>query len=165
VGLVTGMFGTYICGIVSYSHRLQWYYSEICLDASETSIMFNVDSGFLRIDLFQSIKTKYSTYGKNNLIFGGCYYRTFFLPSTTICHSPKGFLPDGQPQGIRWDQLKLPIWLLFILFSIYPTIAFISGPLRRYRRRRKGLCIHCGYNLTGNTTGVCSECGVGICRK
>ncbi len=56
----------------------------------------------------------------------------------------------------------IPFWMPFILFATYPTIAFIRCPLRRYRRRRIGLCIHCGYNLTGNTTGVCSECGVVI---
>ena len=46
-----------------------------------------------------------------------------------------------------------------IVFSVYPTIAFIRGPLRRYRRRKRGWCIHCGYDLRGNVTGVCSECG------
>jgi len=51
---------------------------------------------------------------------------------------------------------------IFILFATYPTIAFIRGPLRRYRRRKRGLCLKCGYNLTGNTTGICSECGAGI---
>lgn len=51
------------------------------------------------------------------------------------------------------------LWIVFILFATYPTIAFIRGPVRRHRRRRKGLCIRCGYNLTGNVSGVCPECG------
>ena len=29
---------------------------------------------------------------------------------------------------------------------------------RRMRRLERGLCQSCGYNLTGNTTGVCPEC-------
>ena len=33
------------------------------------------------------------------------------------------------------------------------------GPVRRWRLRRTGLCIQCGYNLEGNVSGVCSECG------
>ena len=53
----------------------------------------------------------------------------------------------------------LSLWAPLILFAIYPTIAFTRGLLRRYRRRRKGLCLKCGYDLTGNVTGVCSECG------
>lgn len=57
------------------------------------------------------------------------------------------------------SKTNIPIWFLALVFATYPTIAFIRGPLRRYRRRRNGLCIQCGYNLTGNTTGICSECG------
>jgi len=63
----------------------------------------------------------------------------------------------GRTLGDR--SVTFPLWLPFLLFATYPTIAFIRGPLRRYRRRRKGLCVKCGYNLTGNTTGICSECG------
>lgn len=29
-------------------------------------------------------------------------------------------------------------------------------------RLRKDLCLHCGYELTGNTSGVCPECGESI---
>ena len=35
----------------------------------------------------------------------------------------------------------------------------IAGPLRRSHRRRLGLCVKCGYDLTGNVSGVCPECG------
>lgn len=31
-------------------------------------------------------------------------------------------------------------------------------PARRERKRR-GFCVHCDYDLTGNETGVCPECG------
>ena len=57
---------------------------------------------------------------------------------------------------------RVPLWIPFLLFATYPTIAFYRGPLRRYRRRRKGLCVKCGYNLTGNVSGACSECGTEI---
>ena len=39
------------------------------------------------------------------------------------------------------------------------TGTFLLGPYRRYRRRKKGLCLTCGYDLTGNESGVCPECG------
>jgi hypothetical protein len=55
--------------------------------------------------------------------------------------------------------IVVPLWIPLVLFAMYPTIAFIRGPARRWRRRRAGLCIRCGYDLTGNVTGVCSECG------
>lgn len=53
----------------------------------------------------------------------------------------------------------VPLWVPFGLFSAYPCVAFIRGPYRRYRRRKKGLCLKCGYNLTCNVSGVCPECG------
>ena len=58
--------------------------------------------------------------------------------------------------------VKLPLWMFFVLFAAYPAITFIRGPLRRWRRRKRGECANCGYNLTGNVTGVCSECGTKI---
>ncbi len=56
-------------------------------------------------------------------------------------------------------RLVMPFWFPFVLFAAYPTIALIRGPLCRRYRRNHGLCPHCGYNLTGNVTGICSECG------
>ncbi|MCH8148524.1 MAG: hypothetical protein IH987_11105 [Planctomycetes bacterium] len=69
-----------------------------------------------------------------------------------------------EPPGMRLvaHSVCLPLWLLMIAFAVYPTIAFIRGPVRRWRRHRKGLCIRCGYNLEGNVSGVCPECGSGI---
>ena len=52
-----------------------------------------------------------------------------------------------------------PVWPLALLFAAYPIITFIHGPLRRWRRRRRDLCLKCGYDLTGNVSGVCPECG------
>ncbi|MFQ5493998.1 MAG: hypothetical protein ACE5EX_01325 [Phycisphaerae bacterium] len=56
-----------------------------------------------------------------------------------------------------------PLWLPFTLFMAYPTIVFVGGRLgRRRRRRERGLCVRCTYNLTGNTSGICPECGTAI---
>ena len=54
-----------------------------------------------------------------------------------------------------------PIGITFLL-ATYPAIAFICGPLRRWRRRRIGHCLDCGYDLTGNESGVCPDCGTGV---
>lgn len=61
--------------------------------------------------------------------------------------------------GHLLHQIGLPYPALLGALLSYPTIAFIRGPLRRWRRRRKCLCTKCGYNLTGNVTGTCPECG------
>ncbi len=55
--------------------------------------------------------------------------------------------------------IKMPIWALTAALMTYPTLAFLRGPLRRRLRRRRGRCIKCGYDLTGNRSGRCSECG------
>jgi len=34
--------------------------------------------------------------------------------------------------------------------------------LRRYRRRKHGLCTCCGYDLRVSPTGICPECGTRI---
>ena len=55
--------------------------------------------------------------------------------------------------------LLIPHWALLLHFAACPALAFTRGTLRRWRRRRKGLCVRCGYDLTGNVTGMCPECG------
>lgn len=52
-----------------------------------------------------------------------------------------------------------PIWAVLLLLWAYPALMFARGPLRRYRRRKRGLCTQCAYDLTGNLSGICPECG------
>lgn len=72
----------------------------------------------------------------------------------------------GRSWGFHVGGDRFQIWFVEIalftvafLLAVYPSLAFIRGPVRRYRRRRRGLCARCGYNLTGNVSGVCPECG------
>ena len=46
-----------------------------------------------------------------------------------------------------------------ILAPVALLVLFEIPNLRRDRRRRHGQCIECGYDLTGNVSGVCPECG------
>ena len=50
--------------------------------------------------------------------------------------------------------LAIPLWMPLIAIAI-PT-AWLWW---RDRRHPSGHCRKCGYDLTGNVTGVCSECG------
>ena len=87
----------------------------------------------------------------------------FFV--STVDLSAWGFSPK---QSANWTDRRLkilcfsPPWFLCLIFAAYPLWAFVRGPWRRRRRRAKGLCVRCGYNLTGNVTGVCSECGTEV---
>ncbi len=87
--------------------------------------------------------------------------------SPTIEHSWGGFAFKDEIQtpvtnrvtvNMRNTVITAPTWAIAVLFGLYPAIAFIRGPMRRWRRCRKGHCSHCGYDLTGNVSGVCSEC-------
>ncbi len=67
------------------------------------------------------------------------------------------------PPDATWDDLitgiRMPFWIPVVLLGSYPALAFVRGPLRRWRRGRAGHCRKCGYNLTGNQSGICPECG------
>ena len=53
----------------------------------------------------------------------------------------------------------IAFWIPTVLLGAWPVIALVRGPLRRRRRRKRGLCMTCGYNAAGNTSDVCPECG------
>ena len=48
------------------------------------------------------------------------------------------------------------IWKLVIAFAVASVL--LALPFT-WRRHQPGHCVTCGYNLTGNTSGRCPECG------
>ena len=79
---------------------------------------------------------------------------------------PYRFPPFGAGNpSLYWGLIRTPTWTVSTIFAAYPMLAFFRGPLRRWRRRRRGLCIRCGYNLEGNVSGVCPECGAEVKTK
>lgn len=65
--------------------------------------------------------------------------------------------PDLVGKGIRIHLL-----LVAFPFGVCAAVPLFRGPVRRWHRARRGLCVRCGYDLTGNISGVCSECGTWI---
>jgi hypothetical protein len=59
---------------------------------------------------------------------------------------------------------SLRLWPLPALFTMYLGIVYFCRAYRRIRRRREGRCLSCGYDLTGNVSGVCPECGTAIAK-
>jgi hypothetical protein len=53
----------------------------------------------------------------------------------------------------------LPLALLILVAGCY--VGYMGNRPHKLRRERlsKGLCVRCGYDLTGNVNGVCPECG------
>jgi predicted RNA-binding Zn-ribbon protein involved in translation (DUF1610 family) len=68
----------------------------------------------------------------------------------------------GRPPMIAGCLVGMPLGGFFVAFTCYSTIVLSRGPVRRWRRRKRGLCTQCGYNLTDNVSGVCPECGAVI---
>ena len=68
--------------------------------------------------------------------------------------------------GHEVEGLPLPVAVLPVLIATLPANLCIATVLLRRRDRRKasrpGLCVKCGYDLTGNKSGVCPECGKAI---
>jgi hypothetical protein len=56
-----------------------------------------------------------------------------------------------------FQGLTLPDWLLTAIVGI-PTLRSLRGAWVRRRRKARGLCIACGYDLRGGA-GRCPECG------
>ena len=69
--------------------------------------------------------------------------------------------------GLVWPELRaldrdlvsfvMPFWCLLVLTAI-PTALLWD----RDRRKPPGNCQQCGYDLAGNESGVCPECGTKI---
>jgi hypothetical protein len=55
-------------------------------------------------------------------------------------------------------RISFPYWSLFFAVSAGPWLLLSPAILRSHRRRRRGLCPSCGYDLRA-TPGRCPECG------
>ena len=70
---------------------------------------------------------------------------------------------SGTP--VTYTSIVLPHWAALTLAAILPATrarrwyASARGRLRRWGPRLPGVCRACGYDLTGNQSGVCPECG------
>lgn len=70
-----------------------------------------------------------------------------------------GRLSMGYEESRAGYELWFPVWMPTLAFATFPLIVLFRGPLRRRRRLRRGRCTSCGYDLTGNESGICPECG------
>lgn len=55
--------------------------------------------------------------------------------------------------------LQVPLWFVMLLTAALPAL-WVRHRLKH--GRKLGFCARCGYNLTGNVSGVCPECGTAI---
>jgi hypothetical protein len=106
-------------------------------------------------------------------------YETALLPGMyfprTIHHSVCGFQFDQttakesrssySSRFYHVREVTLPFWVLVSLFALCPLLFVAYRARERSQARRcakAGHCPSCNYNLTGNTSGICPECGIAI---
>ncbi len=71
--------------------------------------------------------------------------------------------PGGLLGPVFGCTLQCHLFLAIAVLPAYPGIALATARRRQeHRRRLGGLCVKCGYDLTGNVSGVCSECGAAV---
>ena len=87
------------------------------------------------------------------------------LPSYSLIPSWGSFPPSPQyappAEGLRGPGywiLILPLWIPFLVI-VAPTALLCWLD---HRRIPPGHCQHCGYDLTGNTSGTRPECGTAV---
>ena len=100
----------------------------------------------------------------------GCQFRGGYFIAH-VYHSPKrgqdGWIAHPGQFYIGWrlvlgvndphPAVFIPFWMPLIAIVVPTAILW-----HRDRRPRKGHCPHCGYNLTGNESGVCPECSTPV---
>ncbi len=76
------------------------------------------------------------------------------LPQTFPRWSTQFGWPRKQsfPNGSVYREI--PVWLFLLPMALATSVTWWMD------RRPKTGCIHCGYNLTGNVSGICPECGM-----
>jgi hypothetical protein len=83
------------------------------------------------------------------------------------------FITSRDPRTTLWGVagvtlvdhiLELPFWIPAVLFAALPVVRAARARLAAHAGRR-GACPACGYNLTGNVSGVCPECGRKVTTK
>ncbi len=84
----------------------------------------------------------------------GFFFTETVLRPFTALHSQRGV--------ITWQLqfITVPAWVYLPILAVWPVVAFLRGPHLRRRRRKRGLCVDCGYNLFGLPEPRCPECGL-----
>lgn len=97
-----------------------------------------------------------------NVATGGWHINSTSYWSLASCFDLPRFTWEGSPwsngTGSGYCGIFVPFW------CVVSAALFVTGFLWFADRRRLGECAGCRYDLTGNVSGVCPECGTAVDR-
>jgi hypothetical protein len=72
-----------------------------------------------------------------------------------------GSLDEFMHETLHFPETMRAITALFVVMFISYTTARVAYPLIRWKTCYEDAvsCLNCGYDLTGNVSGICPECG------
>jgi hypothetical protein len=154
VSAVLGLYGAFECDFYNSPWRPSWRdrdyfrWSCGCIDLGPY-LKASHDHGTLSVQYISSSTTQQIT-----AIDCGADY--FGASLCTVYARTVNTLGASVPVG--WI-VELPLLGLAFPLGCYPLLTLMRGPIRRRRRQQRGWCIYCGYDLEGNVSGICPECG------
>ncbi len=109
--------------------------------------------------------TRHHTYSANRWVWeleAGRIKATCKYRGTNVSVRPSPPLPTKMAwwPDVEFEfsgsHIYMPIWMLLL------PLAAMTFLLWRYNPRSTGQCVSCGYDLTGNVSGTCPECGTEV---
>ena len=130
----------------------EWWTLQFQFDASPDSVKLSIGQGVISL--------------KSGMPFGlywlGPQSRGISLSRAYVYAGQRRFdwdWPTAVSEASGYSYLAFPLWIPFLFaligFGIFGRLSRKSSP---------GCCCECGYNLTGNMSGICSECGALVDR-
>lgn len=99
----------------------------------------------------------------SRMIWRTTYFRFQVLPdqarSITCSHCEQAVVANKPGRRVVAHVVMVPLPLLVAMFAAVPVLMLGRAAWRRWFPRDPSACSHCGYDLTGNESGVCPECG------
>lgn len=68
-------------------------------------------------------------------------------------------------QFAPWLQIVTRVARIACMLALIPAVILFRREWDRDHRTKTGCCTQGGYNLTGNASGICPECGTSLTSK
>lgn len=128
---------------ISFFRHVRWQIQGQCA----------IDLDFGRVQIEHDLEPEVQRWCKASWSCGPCIgYRRGLLRSL-VPHTAR----VAQSTFGEWRETVVPLWLPA---GVAASVAYTAS--RRLRRHRPGHCTNCSYDLTGNRSGACPECGTTI---